>query len=86
MVDVAMAEEDVRVEACARPDERIPERAQPAAGVEDHEPGAAADFHAGRIAPIAHSLVAGAGDAATNPPEPNANVSHSTLTTITPLR
>src|SRR6185312_5233761 len=87
MVEVAMREEDVDVADFLILDQRIAERAEPGAGVEDEDVLAAADFDARRVAAIADCLRSRAGDASAHAPEPNPHrrVLHDLLLT-TPVR
>jgi hypothetical protein len=71
MIEMTVGQENVDIANIFIPDQRVAERSQSGAGIEDKHAFAAAYFDAGGIAAIADGFRSGAGDATADSPEPN---------------
>ena len=69
MVEMRAAVKQIEVRRRVGADQFITDEAQPGAAVEDQQMLAAADFDAGRITAVPHSVGAGAGDTAAHAPK-----------------
>src|SRR5690606_38998955 len=70
MVEMAVCEEEVRIETPTLVTQRLSERPEAGAAVEDQHMRPATNFYACRIAAVAQGLGSRAGDATAHAPEP----------------
>jgi hypothetical protein len=78
MIDMAVTQKYIGIDLPG-PGQRMPERPQTRAGIEDEDPIPAADFDAGRIAAIARNLASRARNAPSDPPKANGQIGHRRL-------